>query len=657
MGEVVFVQVCEVRSITIPTSVSLRPRWSFIRNQSFLNEVIRPYYEGLELGETPASLQGLNKDNIPLLPESRRDAPSRAMYGHLRKTYSENLERYRQLVKESSSLDISKDEIRTYVTQDTLDGDGQPIVHYLAVKEVEIFCNFPNADVGNIALIDLPGLGDMNYVDEERLTKTLEQDVDFVLFVRMPSSLGDDWSDFDVDLYERARKSLDILPISLWSFMVLNWVKGDKDNDNLERCKALATSIYDKNIEVHSTVIADCSDETEAQKEVLDQVLNYLVNNIAFIDQKYASSCQEQLNQLQKDINTELEKSRQVLAQYDEMSKFEDRFPDVWKRLTTGLETLIRDLQSKRETEDPAFKAEIEVVIKKCRDEVALPSIDELKTIRDETDAYKIAYLQYIPQLRAELSKYFLFLDGQLQTLMDAVKSQIVDVLVDEGRLGGLARSRGKDFLEVVAERLPQHQSNGKISELQLGFQTLARFDVLYSGIIQRQIRQHLDKLDPDASDILPNLSSSKVAEKPPAHSSVSLEKGSSPDIASSSDDVSVITHKTLSAKHVQDALVALHDTIVSECEAALNGMLKEPNEVAYSMAREFSDRVLRATGVQTEWRKFLFKERSLIWEEFRRIADRAQQQQEWQMLLDEAKFANQLELFQFLGLEDNNPE
>lgn len=113
------------------------------------------------------------------------------MYEHLQRYYI-NFDKYQRLLRETSALRISRNQIREYVAQDTLDGQ-RIYFNYLAVKEVKIFCQFPNADVGNIALVDMPGLGDTGIGDEERLMKTLGQDVDAVLFVRMPKPSGDYW--------------------------------------------------------------------------------------------------------------------------------------------------------------------------------------------------------------------------------------------------------------------------------------------------------------------------------------------------------------------------------------------------------------------------------------------------------------------------------
>ena len=61
---------------------------------------------------------------------------------------------------------ISREEIREYVAQDNTKGERVYFKH-MAVDCVEIFCRFPNSDVGKLRLIDLPGLGDTRKRDAE----------------------------------------------------------------------------------------------------------------------------------------------------------------------------------------------------------------------------------------------------------------------------------------------------------------------------------------------------------------------------------------------------------------------------------------------------------------------------------------------------------
>jgi hypothetical protein len=154
-----------------------------------LNEIVSPYYEKLQLGSRPFTLEEFARNPLPELPKQfAGQAEPGAMYEHLRK-YHVNFDKYKHLLREASPQRISKQQIREYVAQDT--PDGQRIYfNYLAVQEAKIVCGFPNTDVGQIALIDMPGLGDTGLGDAERLMSILGQDVDIVLFVRMPRPPG-----------------------------------------------------------------------------------------------------------------------------------------------------------------------------------------------------------------------------------------------------------------------------------------------------------------------------------------------------------------------------------------------------------------------------------------------------------------------------------
>ena len=128
------------------------------------------------------------------------------MYEHL-KAYHEHYAKYSPLFRKASPEHVSGEHIREYVAQDDRTGH-RVFFNFMAVKEVRIWCSFPCQDVGRVALLDMPGLGDTGVGDQERLIATLGREVDLVLFVRMPSAKPGVWSDFDVDLYDTADKVL-----------------------------------------------------------------------------------------------------------------------------------------------------------------------------------------------------------------------------------------------------------------------------------------------------------------------------------------------------------------------------------------------------------------------------------------------------------------
>lgn len=258
----------------------------FYTERSFLHEIIYPYYTTLDLGKSPISIQDFANNPLPTL--RLEGSENQAKYEHL-KRYHIHFSEYSHLLKSPSPRNIRQEEIRQYVAQD--DENGERIYfNYLAVKEVKIVCQFPNKEVGQIAVVDMPGLGDTGIGDETRMIQTLAEDVDFVLFVKMPKPSGDYWADVDVKLYDTVNASLVDLPVKLWSFMVLNQTNKDsKYGDNSANCQDLIESMTEKHIHVSDYIIANCANPEEVNEKILEKTLDYLSNNINQLDQKYVT--------------------------------------------------------------------------------------------------------------------------------------------------------------------------------------------------------------------------------------------------------------------------------------------------------------------------------------------------------------------------------
>jgi len=579
----------------------------FYTEHSFLDEVIAPYYEQLKLGNKPFSLKDFASQPLPLLPNDLKGAEVNAKYQHLCK-YHDNLDKYRHLLQTSSPLRIRKEQIREYVAQDNLEGE-RIYFNYLAVEEVKIVCDFPKKDVGQIALVDLPGLGDTGIGDEKKMVKTIGEDVDAVLFVRMPKSTGDFWGDVDVQLYDTAYKALKDLPLPRWSFMILNKL-GDESNSLL--CEQLKSDITNKHIKVIDCITANCAHKEEANTQILAKVLDYLTENVTSLDEFYASSSQERLKQLHSSVEAELDKAQKVLGQAKQSAEniiFEKLFPELWEEMASGLEKLLRQLGEQIDKHDQDFKESVDITIQKCYDDTGIPSsLEEIEKRRNSEGSYEIAYNKYLNEIRSHLSQHFLSLDEGLKISLEKVKSQVADVLITQGKLGNLKEARGSNFLKSITKLLPEETST-----LQFGFQILSEFELSYRGMVQHRIRKCLNGLTPDKT-------------------SLKLSK-SSPD-----------------AKQIQSSLKALHGEAVYKCKQALEELLNEPSQAGFAIVEEFIDRVLRAKEVKTEWRIFLNQERSSIWSsEFELLNEHSRLRKDWLEAVEKAGNANQLDSMQFI--------
>lgn len=577
-----------------------------------MDEVIAPYYEQLKLGTKPITVEDFASQTLPLLASELKGAEVNAKYEHLRR-YHQNIDKYRQLLQTQSPRRIEKEQIREYVAQDNLQGE-RIYFNYLAVQEVKIVCNFPKDDIGKIALVDLPGLGDTGIGDEKRMIQTIGEDIDAVLFVRMPKSTGDFWGDVDVQLYDTAHGALNDLPLPLWSFMVLNKLG---DESNLTLCEQLKNEIKSKHIEVADCVVANCAEPEEANTVVLDMILNYLADKMNSLDKQYASACQERLTQLQTAITSELDKAQKALGsakQSAEMGKFLTLFNQLWKDLTSGLEKLLKKLSEQIDEHDKDFKKSVDEAIQACNEDTGIPSsLEDIDKRRDGEGSYGIAYDKYLNEIRAHLSQHFLSLDDGLKTSLDQVKSTVAQVLIEHGCLGGITEATDGDFLGAIAQLLDEEIMEGQRSRLKFGFKILSEFQLSYRGTIQHRIRKCLNELTPDKT---------------------TLKLSNSPD-----------------AQQVKKSLKVLHGEAVYQCKTALEEFLSEPSQAAFAIVEEFLDRVLRAEEVENEWQIFLYQERSSIWpSEFELLGERSRLRQEWLEVVEQSSKVNQQDSMQFLN-------
>lgn len=594
-----------------PNVVTHAEVW-FHSERSFLDEVIAPYYEKLRLGSKPITLAEFASQPLPPLPNDLPGyAEPGAMYEHLSR-YHDNFEHYGHLLSSPSPRRIAKEQIREYVAQDTPDGQ-RVFFNYLAVKEVKIICSFPNVQVGQISLVDMPGLGDTGMGDEARLMKTLGQEIDAVLFVRLPKSTGDYWADVDVKLYDTARDSLVELPLDLWSFMILNRTDArSKNGDNLELCQDLVKEINAKRINVVEFAIANCADPQEANLQVLDRVLNYLANQINDLDRQYASACQERLLRLQSTVAIALEKARQALAKaaasQTEQARFLRLFNQLFSQLSVGLVKLLQRLRQERDTDDENFfKPQVEAAIEACKKETGIPNLEQIEIRHAEKGAWETVYADYLHKIRTDLTGHFGSMDTGLKQAVDDAKSQVSETLRDKGQLGGLTTAKGLEFLKIMTEIVPEEEN-----QLKKAFQNLWKFKMSYEVNFHYRIRQYLDDLIPDET---------------------SLRLSSSPN-----------------AEEILENLEQLHQETVYKCKEALEELYCEPRQAAFAAVEEFIDRVLRSEAVKDEWQVFLYEVRSQVWpSEFAPVGEGSNLRREWQKLVERSAAANQQESLQFL--------
>jgi hypothetical protein len=580
--------------------------------KSFLEEVIRPYFRQLDLAYLPKNLEDFANYSLSVSAKSALDSASQAVYEHL-KEYQLNLQQYREFLEEEpQNRIISVDEIPAYEIQQRDEQGHLTSFKHFAVRDVEIFCHFPRAEATKLGLVDTPGLGDTRLGDTEIILRTLAHEVDIVIIIRRPNLLGDQWQVEDLMLYDLASKELP--DFERRAFILLNHQQ--INGDNIHTSEFMKATV-DK-MKVVDCLIADCCDAEEAS-QVLNEVVQYLNQNILNIEENYVQSCQNRLIEVYKFVKKELDKAQIALSlQTDERRLFRTLFPRLMQRLTSSLFKLAEDLKNNQKDKD--FLMVLKGILADCQEDPGIPSLEE---IRDRfydpmlKGSYITLYYIYLTELRIHLAKKFSGIADALDQVANRLKLQIGEILIKQANLGNLFDAGEINFLDEFVNMLALREN-----PLELGFRKLLTFNISYESIFLPQIRQILmSELDSNATEQFASITPS-----------------------SKGDD---LTPEVLYGK-----LQEIHQRVMEQCQKVLDKSLEVPSRVSYFMAMEFLDYVLNDKDAVTEWEIFLGATdiRSKIWTDFQEVENQKEVQLNWLNSVERIQNLNQRQAIEFLS-------
>jgi hypothetical protein len=468
----------------------------------------------------------------------------------------------------------------------------------------------------------MPGLGDTGVGAEDRLVAALGEHIDVVLFVLMPTPAGGILADVDFGLYDLAYQALDGIPIDRWSYMVLNRTYPSSANiaagsypeeprfgDNYQNCERIKdmimagnAGIADRRIKVVNCIITDCSKPADAKDKILEEALTYLVQSISDLDTMYMSSWQKRLAELQAEITRELEQAHltlnAALSQSMDDHLFEALFTALWGELTTSLDALLFRLARESRTPNSTFVSYFRETFTKCRNDTALPSLEEIKFDRGNMNAYMSALNKSLDAMRTHLTHHFVDMDESLKLTMNDVKASVADVLLEKGQLIGLLK--GKLHSELFNVLAVQEMLSPRLRKIFLVF---AKYELSLRGFFQSRIRQRLDRMTPDKANV---------------------------------------RIETLTPEEVLRILKESHAQTVTDIEKTLNIFLYEPNDAAIAIVEEFADQAFRSKGTKETWRAFYRTNKAKIWSaEFEPSVQWEEFQREWRTRVQRAVEVN----------------
>jgi hypothetical protein len=568
---------------------------------TFVADVLAPHHAQLALPGLPTSPAEFAAWDYPT-PGSPAGGPDKPSYATLLKRLRDMqaaLPSYRpDLV--GGEREIPLDQLRPFVaypTNDELGGPDPVSRRYLAVRDLRIECAFPHAKVEQLAVVDLPGLGEVAVGAEAHHVDGLQNEVDVVLLVKR--AMGDEayWGEADA-------RTLDLLDIARgfvaqrdFVFLVLN--QGGID-PVLQR-----TLRDDVNREINmgepgrffQLLEADAADEADVFARVLAPVLAHLSDRMPAMDAEVLSGTRaetraaaDRIERLAADLGQILGTVRASTGSAAE--DLQNRAKRLRQDLAAGLQDLVARLheQAREASEDPEFVAAVEQVYAANREwitgglGVGEQQWREEGLRRMRVDGFSAGYTgEELNRIRVEISGSFEEIDAFFAERTAQLWTAVADVL--DASLGDLLGGRrGEDALRELAELLDH--ASPPCPRLRRAVQALLGIRLDYRSQLHPRVRSELDGLNLEVVD---PKSGELIQQMTVAKSEAGVEQLYR-FVVRSAEQAAYLTKKALLREAVTPALV-LH-----------------------AAAEQFEDTVIRSGDSELEFRRLADSYKNDIW-------------------------------------------
>jgi len=570
---------------------------AFFTEAEFFEEVIKPFYTGGAeyLGSTPSSLNQFASSTLP-----SEVPPNISSYAteveHLKKLriFKDHLNEYKNLLT-GSSLRIPQGEIRAYVSQHS--EDGKLYYNWPAVKMATIYCRFPQADIGQVALADTPGLGDFLMGAEEQLVATVGKSLDTIAFLRRPPESRAVVLPADTQLYDLISRSIPSLSVKDWSYYIIN-----KDAHNSKSLGFYQRELEKTKIQTRKIIPTNCFDKTESAA-CLDEILNDVAGNLSNLDNQLFKRQQEAIKQIAQNIQDFSEKAKNALPHAGIKAHNQQAllklFNERWKKLTSQLQKLVNSYRENRTQRDEEFISALDEVVENLDKGPQLPSIEEIEA-EAAGPGLQVWHGDKLNELRVRISNSFEGLDKYLEASFNKLRGEVVTILKSEsgGQLEGLLGSESdEDALTLLSQNWADYENGEAFAH---AVDLLIDASLSFRGFIQPRVRECLNVLDS---------SSSKAA-------SFAYAPGD--------------TYKL-----VADKLECAWESACYDSEQAIREMAKEPSMARFAAIEDFREAIVRTGGAENakqNWQLFYGEIRAEVWPtQFEQLEEDTRQRREWE--------------------------
>ncbi|MCO1660117.1 hypothetical protein [Pseudonocardia humida] len=607
--------VTAVRSRIRHSETAERATLSLHTFETFAADVLAPHHAQLGLPGLPTSLEEFARWRYPApsAPGEQSGDPAAPP------SHATLLKRLRDMQAALPSYagdlvggerELHLDELRPYVAYPTNAelGDASGVSRrYLAVRDLRIETRFPHNRVQRLAVVDLPGLGEVAVGADAHHVEGLQNEVDVVLLVKR--AMGDEayWGEADA-------RALDLLDIARGFVAKRDFVVLVLNQGGVE--EAMATTLRDDvTREVNmgepdrffQVVETDAADPADVHRRVLAPVLDHLAARLPAMDAEVLAATRAQtqavvdrIDVLVGDLSRALATVRAATGSAAE--DLDRRARRLRQDVAAGLQELVARLreQARDAAEDPEYVATVERAYLATREWITGGLGVGEEAWRDEglrrmrVDSFSGGYAgEELNRVRVEISDSFERIDGFFTERVEKLWTDVARVLGTElGTLlgdpetdvGEGGTGTGHDALDRFADLLDAAQP--PCPRLRRAVRTLRGIRLDYRSQLHPRVRSELDGLALELPDPQTGQLRTQITVAATAAGAEELYRF----VLRMAEQAAYLTQKALLREAVTPALV-LH-----------------------AAAEQFEDTVIRSGESEVEFRRLADAYKNDIW-------------------------------------------
>ncbi len=410
-------------------------------------------------------------------------------------------------------------DIKERVKEQNLDGSPKQIVWrhmyycYLAVKSVNIYCEFPNQDCGRIEFVDTVGLGPSVNADavEKEMFRVLREDCDGAIDVFCPANTGGSVPEREEKIYNKLIENLSARNPQKWISYAINAIPyGPKCN--IQNLQDIKDDLALKHLPFGFYAAVNAADRDDVSNKLLIPHLQMIASNLEYLD----NNLRENANQVIADAVNYCQRLIKTAGKVIPMSAITD-----WKFERDGYEPMLQELNVAMNDLDHdgyARKKDIECPELTFAYEQLLSNIDKDLPTEDEL-LYRFKsgnfvtpqgmFEEAIEQIRNGIFEVFEDVNQSvIHPLQEKVKLDIIDILYHQGKMSLLPLSKeyansgpSVKWLEaIICNYIPQE----KYPALYEALRYVLDYEINIEGTAEYYVIESLYIIEKDHKDFIP---------------------------------------------------------------------------------------------------------------------------------------------------------